>query len=549
MRRANIVAWAGQPILVATPDVNLKNLRVWPWNLIGAALGQKGNQFFVLSYLRGPQEWGHGLHPRLMECLYRWLSVFGSPFAVVDHPYVRWPVPVPLQPWGPVGAGERSYWWPYCTGAYAAHEVRVPGQTSPLALGTVSTCDAEAFCHAWLKWMERTDKNADSCPQPDLLLVLPGLDSVFLGAYREETLRWPRLAAALRETCELFRITFVEEGPHRPVVVRPGMSRLKVEGPGQCQIAPCLVVRDIDAPSAYHDGSKDAVHRSSLHGRAPRSLSELAAAVTEATRDLLLELAWMFVYALSCLVTPIFLPCVARRLWRAGAFPFRLLNRCKNWRAFPSRAIRSDRTICRYMVALRVPRGDRGRLRRMDYYADAVVLAAALLQLGSVVCTLERRVAHLFLRLSGRTSLEAVRQPPTISVQRVVGWCRVMETEDLRWSALALQTFGLYDTIADFMGLSNWATPFLRDVAVVADERRAQSLLRRGYLARLVYTLRHWRAYRRVLASRVRAIAFDGCFVAVSGRYRGLFVQTLERVAHALGMRFEVWPNDAAKRS
>ena len=167
------------------------------------------------------------------------------------------------------------------------------------------------------------------------------------------------------------------------------------------------------------------------------------------------------------------------------------------------------------------------------------MVAAALQELGDCVCAVATGWEDLFLRLSGKTSLAAVRQPRSSRAERSAAWSTVATTRDLRWISACLTASGPHTGFgarALRRGVDPWSIPFLHDSIVVVDGRWAHRLVSAGRLARLLYALRHPHAYRRALSRRVRAIAFHHHYVAVAQEYNDMFLCTLWRAAATVGV-------------
>ncbi len=561
--KAKVVAWNGQPMLVATPHTDLGSVKAWPWQLVGEDIDLRGMCFFVLCYVPGSREWGAGIHPRLMGCLHRWLSAFGSAFAVVGFPHLRWPIPVPLEPWGPIGALECEYWYPECSQAYASPRVglRIPDLTMPLALGTISTEDIENFCHAWLKRKEQKPATRYSPARADIVLVPPErlAGRLLLGAYRGDVLEWAALAAALREACNTSGITYVEEGLNQPVILQPALCDQKGATVTDRYIAPRVVVRNIDTPPARRRPKGDVSSPGNRNGNLLRLLARLANAPigsgSTVVKTLVSTVPWLLMaglgYVVASFLRPLAWPFLATKFWRARICPSRLINRLQNRFAFPRDAMSSQQIVCRCVLFSLVPEAGHDPSPCISYrltLPEGLVLASALLKLGEFVCPVSPQVADLFVRLSGRSSLEVVRRPGNTRAEGAEGRSWIMKSADLRWLGAVLPTLELYDTVAYVAGASEWRTPFLRDVVVVADGRRARGFLSGDHLTRLLYALRDWTAYCRVFARSIRAIAFRGSdthyCVAVAKCYRDLFLKTLRSAAHVLGMDFEIESDD-----
>ncbi len=247
------VTWQGRPLVTVTLDVDLRCADAWGPG-VRRALDVDGLRYFVLSYLPGRWEWGLGLSPRLMMCLYNWLSRLGTPFTLADDLRGKSRlIPAPLERWGPVGPREWTYWLPgHRDGLDAVWDPSLerfvdlghPPSSDvwglwlalPAALGTSSAPDLDQVYRA-VGLLSGRPKAANEDPEqprslwtegrviillgvPNRLLCRVGQQTgLLLGAYTEAA-GWETLGAALSKACQSLGIDYVEETPSRPVEVR-----------------------------------------------------------------------------------------------------------------------------------------------------------------------------------------------------------------------------------------------------------------------------------------------------------------------------------------
>ena len=571
MQSPHVVLWQGRPLLVATLDVDLRGADAWNPG-VRSIVERNDLRYFVLSYLPGRMEWGLGISPKLMMCLHQWLSGYGVPLALVDDLTGQSPlVPTPLERWGPVGPREWTYWLPAHLDEFA------PGVwlalPAALTTGSASTIGEVYAAAAPLGGDGETNEGkgiAETLWTEGRLKVLLGIPDrlrcgagqqtgLLLGAH-SGALSWETLGAGLRKACESLGIDYVEESVSRQILVRFDNSTGDRSLPPERYFGRRFVISDVGSLSWRK-----------LTCPCPTCLSK---------RDWqgVWQTLWLcFIGTFLCILWPYLFFRAAKRLWdrltdvwlakrywRARLWPLYFVNWLRSRKAFPRTRDRGGDELRRYVLHLEQRRSDEWDfwypvpLYRSDVpgecagYGDFVAVAAALQRLGECVCPVADDWDDLFRRLSGKTSLEAVRQPRENRLKQLVGWSTVVRTRDLRWVSACLVASGPHSAFAKRIlkrGVDPWAIPFLHGTLVIVDGQKARLLTRGGRLARLLDRLRTSSAYRKVLAGRVRAIAFHYHYVAVGSRWSELFLCALRRAATATGGSLRVASPHTTDRS